>query len=743
MEGDSGMVEFRFLGGAMLQDAGQPLSGPAARRHPVALLALLATAPSRTLSRAKIIGLLWPDADEATGRNRLTSTLYSVRQAVGAGALTSVGDGLRLEQGEVACDVWRFLDALQAGDRAAAAREYGGPFLDGFYLEGSSLFDERVEAERQRLHRAWHDAVEALAEAADAGSRPREAGHWWQALCSADPLDSGVAARLVRSLAAAGSRREALRAAEGHVRSLREELGTEPDAGFMKLVAQLRSSPQVLHQGPPVAPTDEGPAIAVLPFETLGAGETALGEGVHSDLLARLSALGGLTVIARTSVRRYLHTDKSASEIGAELGVQWVLEGDVRTSGQRFRVNVRLIEAPSDRQVWAQDRDGLLSAGTFFEVQADIAAEIAERLHVQLTPTERLRLASKPTQNLEAYRLCTEGRMHLDGRSPEDMQQALCSFEAALALDPEYAVAWVGVADALGLLHAYGYAGPEVLPRAEQAIHTALERDPRCAEAHAALGRLMGQRNLAPEAEREMRLALSLRPGYAEAHNWLSVGLYITGDAAEAARSARRAVALNPLSPEAVSNLASSCLFSGQLEQALKSARRARELEADYTTATFFEALTLYEMGRFSEAAALLEGLFLPWAGSGPNTARALSLAAEGEEGQARALLAPIREAGHPFDEGLVLAALGEREAAFEAFGRASFDGLEFAVSYWPTVAVRYLFGRIWERLRDDPRYDELRWRIDESWGLVEPATADEASRRWTASRDPSTGRGR
>ena len=737
------MVELRFLGGAVLQDGGQPLSGPVARRHPVALLALLTTAPACTLSRAKAIGLLWPDAAETTGRNRLTSTLYSLRQALGPEAIVSVSDGLRLDRAGVACDVWRFLQALETGDRAAAAREYGGPFLDGFFLDGSSMFDERVEAERQRLHRAWHDAVEALAEAAEAEARPRDAAHWWQMLFSADPLDSGVAARFVRSLASAGSRREALRMAEAHMKSLREELGADPDAGFAGLVEWLRASPQVVHRAPSAAIAECGPAIAILPFETLGECETAIGEGVHSDLLTRLSALEGLAVIARTSVRRYLHTHKSASEIGAELGVSWVLEGDVRVIGPRFRVNVRLIEAPTDRQVWAQDRDGLLAAGTFFQVQTDIAAEIADKLHLQLTTMERLRLAEKPTENLKAYRLCTEGRMHLDGRSREDMQQALRSFEGALELDPQYAMAWVGVADSLGLLHAYGYAGPEVLPRAEQALNTALTYDPRCAEAHAALGRLMGQRNLAPEAERELRLALSLRPGYAEAHNWLSVGLYITGDAAEAVRSARRAVALNPLSPEAVSNLASSFLFNGQLEDALKMARRARELDVDYTTASFFEALTLYEMGRFAEAGTLLEGLVLPWAGSGPNSARALSLAALGEEAQARGLLAPIREAGHPFDEGLVLAALGEYEAAFEAFGRASFDGLDFAVSYWPTVAVRYLFERVWKCLGDDPRHSRLRRRIDESWGLVESGAAEDVSRRWISSRDASSSRGR
>lgn len=715
------MIELRFLGGAVLQQEERLLSGPAARRHPVALLALLATAPSRTLSRAKAIGLLWPDADEATGRNRLSSILHPLRRALGPAAVFSVSGGLQLDEGAVSCDVWEFRRKLDAGDPAAAARVYCGPFLDGFYLEGSSLFNERVDGERQVLHRAWWEAAQKLAEASDAAGRPRDAAHWWQALAAADPLDSGVAARLVRALANAGSHREALRAAAVHAEGLREELGIEPDAEFARLVEQVRSAPVVRHQVPAVAVEDERPAIAVLPFETLGADRIALAEGLHSGILTRLTTLEGLSVISRTSVRSYRDTDKRPADIAAQLGVRWVLEGEVQVSDGHFRVNVRLIEAPSDRNTWAQAHEGRLTAENFFQAQAEIAGEIADQVSLQLTPEERWRLQENPTASLEAFRLCTEGRMHLDGRAAESMQRALRCFEEALAVDPDYAVAWVGVGDALGLLHAYGYLGEEVLPRAAEAIQTALESDPRCAEAHAAFGRLLGQRNLAPESLDELRLAVSLAPGYAEAHNWMSVGLYVTGDAAGALASASRAVALNPLSAESVSNLGCCYLFNGRLEQALKETRRARELGGDYATAAFYEAITLYELERYPEAEALLEGLVIPWVGSGVNTVRALTLAAQGQGAAARKLLAPIRSAGHGFDEGLVLAALGEHEAALDSLAGARLGGLEFAVSYWPSVAVRHLFARVWVPLRDDPRYAQLRQRIDAIYGLETP----------------------
>ncbi|MCA1789258.1 MAG: hypothetical protein LC667_05200, partial [Thioalkalivibrio sp.] len=137
-----------------------------------------------------------------------------------------------------------------------------------------------------------------------------------------------------------------------------------------------------------------------------------------------------------------------------------------------------------------------------------------------------------------------------------------------------------------------------------------------------------------------------------------------------------------------------------------------------YDSARLLEGMVLHEIGCFEEALGALDGLVVPWAGSGTRTVAALSRIGLGDVSGARALLLEVRAAGHPFDEGVILAALGESEAAFEALGRARFDGLAFAESYWPTVALRYLFGRVWKGLRADPRHAALARRMDESWGL-------------------------
>jgi len=698
----------RLLGGTALYRDGHAVRGAAARRHPLALLALLAAAPDRSLSRPRAVGLLWPDADETTGRNRLSSTTYTLRKALGTDVLTASGDVLHLQREGLECDLWRFLDAVDAGDHAGAVRAYGGAFLEGHYLADSSLFEDWVAQQRRKLHGSWRNAVRALARTAEEADRPGSAAHHWQTLAADDPLDTEVATHLLRSLAGAGRRREALDYAKQHIALLDSELGTEPDDVFMGILARLQKKPAV-------ASAAEG-SIAVLIFDAPDADSQTLAEGVHNGILNRLATVDGLTVIARTSVQRYRGSGRAAAGIGAELGVRWVVEGSALARGDQFRIDVRLVEARENRPVWAYDFVGELSAADYFGVQAEIAEELFERLRHHVTPDEQARLARVPTENLEAHRRTAEARMLLDQRSPEAMKLALERFEAAVDLDPGYAIAWVGIADTLGLMHAYGFAGQDVLPKAQEALGRALAADEHCAEAHAALGRMYGQLRREKDAKHTIRRAVDLKPGYAEAHNWLTVGYHVSGDIEAAYDSSRRAIALNPMSAEARNNFASTLLYLGRPTEALAEAQRVLELEPGYDTATFFAALAHYELERFEEALATMNGLELPWAGAGVDMARALAHAALGDEASARQRLEKIRQTHYAFDEGLALMGLGDRDGAVEAFGRARFDDIEFAVSYWPTVCVRYLFKKAWDTPGDPSIHSAMLRRIEDSW---------------------------
>ncbi len=455
-------------------------------------------------------------------------------------------------------------------------------------------------------------------------------------------------------------------------------------------------------------------SIAVLPFETLGMANTnAFTDGIHVGVLTRLSNVSGLDVISRTSVMRYRSPEKSLPAIARELGVAWVLRGEVQEIADQVLVNARLVNARTDLQVWAADYRRKLTAENVFQIQTEITRQIARALETRLSPQEERRVERTPTESLDSYRLYAQGRVQLDQRTEQGMRRAVDYFRRAIARDSSYALAWVGVADGLALLYDYGYEDADsVLSRAGHAGRRALELDPTLAEAHASLGLLHSVRQEGPEAVRQLRRAIELRPSYAEANNWLSWVHQLLGHRKEALESAKRAVELDPLSPEAVSNLSLSYLANGESERALAEAGRVREMQSAWATGAFYEGLSLYHLGRFGEAKSVLRDLSVPWAGSGPLATLALAHVASGDSSAARELLARIEGAADPFAAGLVHAALGEDEDAFDAFQRVD------RWSDWPTLSVRYFYPDVWGPLRDDPRYRELLREVDDSWEL-------------------------
>ncbi|MEE8193846.1 MAG: tetratricopeptide repeat protein, partial [Gemmatimonadales bacterium] len=460
-------------------------------------------------------------------------------------------------------------------------------------------------------------------------------------------------------------------------------------------------------------------SIAVLPFETLGQEETTtFTDGVHGDLLTRLSHISDLSVISRTSVMRYRTSEKLLPAIAAELGVAWVLHGEVQETGDQVQVNARLVNAGTDRQVWAESYRRKLTAGNLFEIQAEITRQIARALETRLSPEEERQVERTPTENLDAYRLYAQGRELLDQRTEDGMRRALDYFQRAIAQDSSYALAWVGLADGLSLLEFYNYPNPGIALGARQAARRALELDPTLGEAHASLGIVHSVRQEGPEAVLELQRAVELRPGYAEAHAWLGWMHVILGRQEEALEPMKRAAMLDPLAPAFRAYLAEAYLANGRSRDALREARRAREIQPDYPLAHFMEGLVLYQLGMMAEAKAVLRDV-LPFVRprgtpslSEVRAVLAVTHAASGDSTAARELLARIEEANHPFSAGLVHAALGEDEAAFDAFAR---------VSTWDSFSTehfRYFFPDILGPLRDDPRYQELLREVDRSWGL-------------------------
>ena len=458
---------------------------------------------------------------------------------------------------------------------------------------------------------------------------------------------------------------------------------------------------------------EASPSIAVLPFEAFGTDEgSPLIDGLHHDLLTRLSHIDDLRVISRTSVKRYRDTLLPIKDIAAELGVTWIVEGAVQQVGDEIQLNAQLIDSATDSHIWAHTYRRELTAENLFAIQADIVEDIASSLETSLTPAEADQVGAVPTENLDSYTLYVQGRTFLDTRTENGMEQALVFFHEAVEQDADYALAWVGLADALALLHDYGYRDEgEVLPDAEHAIERALVLNPDLAEAHASRGLLHSTRREGPAALRALQRSTELRPGYAEAHNWLSWNYQVLGFAPEALASAEKAVSLNPFSLEAQANLTGSLIANGQYETALRQARYLNALSLPFTD-NFNKGLALYHTGKFREAIETLEPMRVTWADGGAQAVRAMAHIELNEEQKARALLNELHELGDHFSAGLVLAALGDHEAAF-----AEFDRIE-QWHYWSALALNHYYPLL-EPIRSDPRFESMMIALRQYYGLA------------------------
>lgn len=212
------------------------------RRKPLGLLALLAGATDRGLSREKLGAYLWPEGDSEKVRGVLKQTLYSIRQELEPELIQGTVD-LRLNPAVIDCDTWQLDRLAAAGDLAAAAERYHGPFLDGIHLPDAPGFEHWVDDQRDRYARKFAGLVEKLARGAMGRNEPREAMEWWRRLTEFDPLDVRAVSGLLHACLQAGDRPRAIRYAERHMTLLRKELEITPDPEIRRLVEQARARP--------------------------------------------------------------------------------------------------------------------------------------------------------------------------------------------------------------------------------------------------------------------------------------------------------------------------------------------------------------------------------------------------------------------------------------------------------------------------------------------------------------------
>ena len=351
-------------------------------------------------------------------------------------------------------------------------------------------------------------------------------------------------------------------------------------------------------------------SIAVLPFESLSEDKSNayFAGGVQDEILTRLAKVADLKVISWTSTQHFNSAPGNLPQIAEQLGVANVLEGSVQKVADQVRVNVQLINALTDAHLWAETYDRKLT--DIFAVESDIAKAIAENLQAKLTGSEKNEMSKKPTENSEAYELYLKGRFFWNKRTSADMKTALGYFEQAANVDPNYAVAYAGMADCYLLLPLYGGGVPtEMYPKATAMAQKAITLDPSLGEPHASLGLVHALFDFDfPASVREFEEAIRLNPNYAIAHHWFGdCVLPALGEFDRANAEAQRALELDPLS--IVNNTDSGTVYwiTGRYQEAVAQFKKAIEMDPRNYTAHWGLGQALERIGDLPGAIAEYE----------------------------------------------------------------------------------------------------------------------------------------
>ncbi len=331
-------------------------------------------------------------------------------------------------------------------------------------------------------------------------------------------------------------------------------------------------------------------SVAVLPFENISrdAENDPFTIGIHDDLLTQIAKIGSLKTISRTSVLPYRDTAKPLQQIASELGVATILEGGVQRAGDQVRINVQLIDAKNNAQLWAERYERQLTAANIFVIQSDIVKAIADALHTTLSPEEQSQIEKIPTENLAALEMFFNGRERLESRNTDGMRQATSYFEQAIALDPGFALAYVGLSDSYQLQEDAGsLERQEMLHRAELAVEKALEIDPQLGAAYTSLGGIKWTIGLYPEAEAMFKKSTQLSPNYSRAYLWYGLMLADQNRSEEAIALFEGGIELDPLSSALTESLGYALEIHGEFKKALKYYEKAAAINSSYSTSYY------------------------------------------------------------------------------------------------------------------------------------------------------------
>jgi len=447
-------------------------------------------------------------------------------------------------------------------------------------------------------------------------------------------------------------------------------------------------------------------SLAVLPLENLSGDQAQeyFADGMTDELITDLASIAGIRVISRTSTTHYKGTRKTIPEIARELNVDAVVEGSVGRSANKVRIRAQLIRAAPEEHLWARSYERDLP--DVLALQRDVAKAIASEIKTHLTPQEREHLAHAEPINPDAYNAYLLGAYHAGKRNPEALDKGIEYFQQALRIDPSYATAYAGLAQAYIERDIWGGLGiGKSADQVRAATLKALELDPELAEAHALLAHIHFQYDWDWQGtETEYKRAIELNPNLADSYAGYAYFLQAMGRHEEALTSVRRAVELDPLSPADIADEGRILYRARQYESAIARYQRALELDPGYVPALSRIAEAYEEWGKYDQALAALQK-FQQAAADRRDIRRPLGrlYARTGRRREAleitRTIEADPNTSGSAFALAVIYSALGDRDRAIAA--------LEKGVQTRSLLPFVFTDPQL-DPLRSDPRFQQL-----------------------------------
>jgi TolB-like protein/Tfp pilus assembly protein PilF len=452
-------------------------------------------------------------------------------------------------------------------------------------------------------------------------------------------------------------------------------------------------------------------SLAVLPFKSLSSDEAHeyLGLGIADALITRLSNVRQIVVRPTSAVLRYIGLSEDTASIGRKLQVESVLEGGIQKLGERIRVTVQLVSVDEGAPLWAETFDENFT--DIFGMEDSISAQVVAALTLKLSEAESKLLRKRYTEKPEAYEAYLKGRRIWNKRTPEGIGRAIEYFDRAIGIDPDYAIAYAGLADCYNMAGFWAYLSPkDAFPKAAAAADAALERDDTLAEAHASLAwaKLHYDRDRVI-AESEYRRSIELNPGYVTAHQWYALLLMQEARFGEASSELKRAQEIDPLSLAVSFNVGLLFFLTRRYDEAISQLQRTLDLEPNYSIARQFIALSYGYESVFEKCIAEYQSSVETLRSSASLGGLGLGYAIAGRSTEARALLDELQDGvSHAYVSPVSLAQiylqLGETDRALEYLERGYEERDPWLL--WNKV------NPVFAGLRSDARFQDLLARI-------------------------------